>query len=171
MTASCTRATCPARSCSAWSRTRRNRFKLEGTIAGRGEAKGTLRPWRIASSGQAKVVGLKAGRVAIGDVPVRWSTRGETITVTAEEHQRYGGRVSAEARVPVAGNGPIEGTITLAKVDAAELSAQANESWKLTGHADGQARFRYSPGQKEHDDKDLPLEAERTSPRTSGRPP
>ena len=102
--------------------------QLEGTIAGRGEARGALRPWRIASSGQAKVVGLKAGRVALGEVPVRWSTRGETIAVTAEEHQRYGGRVSAEARVPVAGDGPIEGTITLAKVDAAELSAQADRN-------------------------------------------
>ncbi len=137
--------------------------KVEGTIAGRGEAQGTIKPWRVASSGQAKVAALKVGRVAIGDVPVRWATRGETITVTAEEHQRYGGRVSAEARVPVGGDRPIEGTVTLAKVDAAELSSQAdtNGSWKLTGHADGEARFRYSPGSPgQREQKDLPLEAE-----------
>ncbi len=119
---------------------------VEGTIAGRGEARGTLEPWRIASSGRAKVAALKVGRVAIGDIPLEWTTRGETIAITAEEHQRYGGRVSAEARVPVAGGRPIEGTITLSKVDAAELSAQAPESAKMTGHADGQARFRYTPG-------------------------
>ena len=102
----------------------------------------------MASTGEAKVGGLKIGQVAIGDLPVRWATQGETITVTADEHQRYGGRVSAEARVPVNGDRPIEGTVTLAKVDAAELSSEvkARDSWKVTGHADGHARFRYSPG-------------------------
>jgi translocation and assembly module TamB len=133
--------------------------EVAGTIGGRGEARGTLQPWRMASSGQAKVAGLKVGRVPIGDVPVRWTTRGETITVTAEEHQRYGGRVSAEARVPVAGDRPIEGTIAMANVDAAELSSQAPQSWKLTGHADGQGRFRISPG-KPDEHAGLPLEAE-----------
>jgi translocation and assembly module TamB len=134
--------------------------KVEGTIAGRGEATGTWQPWRIASSGQAKIVGLKADRVTIGDVPVRWTTQGETIVVNAEEHQRYGGQVSAEARVPAVGDRPIEGTITLAKVDAAELSSHAPASWKLTGHADGRASFRYSPGKSGERGKDLPLEAE-----------
>jgi translocation and assembly module TamB len=136
--------------------------KVEGIIAGRAEAKGTVQPWRLASSGQAKVAGLKVGGVAIGDVPVRWETKGETIHVAAEEHQRYGGRVSAEARVPVGGDGPIEGTVTLARVDAAELSAQANAhgSWRLTGHADGQGRFRYAPNAAKGPDDSLPLEAE-----------
>ncbi len=134
--------------------------EVEGTLAGRGEARGTLKPWRIASSGQARVAGLRVDRLAIGDVPLRWTTQGETILVTAEEHQRYGGRLSAEARIPVVGGRPIEGTITLAKVDAAELSAHAPESMKMTGHADGQARFRYSPGSSDHKQEDLPLEVD-----------
>ena len=134
--------------------------EVEGTLAGRGEARGTLEPWRIASSGHAKVAALKVGRVAIGDIPLAWSTRGDTIAISAEEHQRYGGRVSAEARIPVAGVGPIEGTITLSKVDTAELSAHAPASAKLTGHADGQARFRYSPGSSDHEHQDIPLEAD-----------
>ena len=64
--------------------------------------------------------------------------------------------------MPVKGDRPIEGTVTLTKVDAAELSseAKARDSWKVTGHADGHARFRYSPGASGHNDKSLPLEAE-----------
>ena len=62
--------------------------------------------------------------------------------------------------MPVGGDRPIEGTVTLSKVDAAELSAGAPESWKLTGHADGQGRFRYAPGEQGRDQKTLPLEAE-----------
>jgi translocation and assembly module TamB len=136
--------------------------RIEGTIAGRGEARGTLNPWRFTSSGRAKVDDMRIDRVAIGDVPVRWTTQGDTIQIEAEEHQRYGGFVTAETRVPVAGDRPIEGTVTLAKVDAGELTADAGArtSWKLTGHADGQVRFRYTPFTGGDAEEGPPLEAE-----------
>ncbi|HZW31592.1 MAG TPA: AsmA-like C-terminal region-containing protein, partial [Isosphaeraceae bacterium] len=118
---------------------------VAGTIAGRGAASGTLRPWRLESTGEARIGGLQVGRMTIGDLPLRWTTQGETITLTAQELQRYGGRISAEARVPVRGDRPIEGTIDLARVDTAQLSAEAPESLHLTGRADGQARFRWRP--------------------------
>ncbi len=119
---------------------------VSGTIAGRGTARGTVLPWRIESSGQAQVVHFQAGRVPIGDVPIRWTTQKEDILLTAEEVQRYGGRIAAEARVPVRGDRPIEGTIRLKRVDTAELSAEAPKSWRMTGVADGQGRFRLRPG-------------------------
>ena len=121
-------------------------FPVSGTLAGRAEARGALRPWRIESSGQARINHLQAGRVPVGDVPVRWTTQGDTILLSAEELQRFGGQIQAEARVPVHGDRPIEGTITLEQVDTAELSAEAPKSWKLSGRADGQARFRLQPG-------------------------
>ncbi len=69
--------------------------------------------------------------------------------------------------MPVSGDGPIEGTIKLSKVDAAELSEHASNqrSMKLTGHADGQGHFRYSArvvGRKgrQRPSRGLPLEAE-----------
>ena len=121
-------------------------FPISGTVAGRGTARGTVRPWRIESSGQARIDQFQAGRVPIGDLPIRWTTQKENILLSAEEVQRYGGRIKAEARVPVQGDGPIEGTATLKRVDAAELSAEAPKSWRMTGIADGQARFRLRPG-------------------------
>ena len=135
---------------------------MKGTIAGRGEADGTLKPWKIKSNGRAKVVGLEYGRIAIGDVPVRWTTPPETDTIvfTAEEQQRYGGKVSAVARVPIQAGRPIEGTVTLSGVDAAEVSKDAGDAWKLTGRADGEGRFKYTPGAKAADAGALPLEAE-----------
>jgi hypothetical protein len=119
--------------------------RIEGTVAGQGGARGTLRPWRIESSGQARLNAFQIGRVALGDLPLRWTTRGETILVSAQELRRYGGRIAAEARVSVRGDGPIEATITLARVDTAQLSAEAPDSWHLTGLADGRARFRFRP--------------------------
>ncbi len=121
-------------------------FPVSGTVAGRGAIRGTVRPLRVESSGQARIAHFQAGRAPIGDLSVHWTTQGETILLAAEEVQRYGGAIKAEARVPVRGDRPIEGTITLARVDTAELSAEAPESWKLTGRADGQVRFRLRPG-------------------------
>ena len=121
-------------------------FPVSGTVSGRGAVRGTVRPLRIESSGQARIVHFQAGRVPVGDLPIRWTTQGETILLSAEEVQRYGGEIKGEARVPVSGDRPIEGTITLKRVDTAELSAEAPESWKLTGRADGQVRFRLRPG-------------------------
>jgi translocation and assembly module TamB len=121
-------------------------FPVSGTIAGLGTARGTVRPWRIESSGEAEITRAEAGRIAIGDVPIRWTTQDEEILLTAEEVQRYGGRIAAEARVPVRGDRPIEGTMRLKRVDAAELTADAPESWKMTGRADGQGKFTLRPG-------------------------
>ncbi len=140
--------------------------KLEGTIVGKGEANGTVQPRRIASSGSAKIDDLKVDGMPIGDVPVRWKTEGEIIHINAEEHQRYGGTVSAEARVPSSGNGPVEGTVKLTKVDASELASQVKkqDSWTITGHADGQGWFRYTPTSSKSEpaqpSRNLPLEAE-----------
>ncbi|MGP0063775.1 MAG: hypothetical protein ACLQGP_09280, partial [Isosphaeraceae bacterium] len=121
-------------------------FPASGTLAGRGAVRGTVRPLRIESSGEARIAHFQAGRAPIGDLPIRWTTRGETITLIADEVQRYGGEIRAEAHVPVHGDRPVEGTIKLARVDTAELSAEAPESWKLTGRADGQVKFRLRPG-------------------------
>ena len=121
-------------------------FPVSGTVAGRGVFRGTVRPLRIETSGEARVVQFQAGRVPVGDMPIRWSTQGEAILLVADEVQRYGGEIKAEARMPVQGDRPIEGTITLARVDTTELSATAPQSWKLAGRADGQVRFRLRPG-------------------------
>ena len=137
---------------------RRGRSPLEGTIAGRGEARGTLRPWRIAELGRRRrIVGLKAGRG-------RHRRRPGPMDDPRRDDHRHGrggpalrrpglGRGARAGRTAI---GPIEGTIKLAKVDAAELSAEGRESWKLTGHADGQVRFRLRPGPAEPTSRTCP---------------
>jgi len=62
--------------------------RIAGTIAGRVEARGTFRPWRMESSGQARIDHFQVDRLPIGDLPIRWTTQGETIAVAAEELER-----------------------------------------------------------------------------------
>ncbi len=119
-----------------------SKSKASGTVAARAEASGTLGPLKVESRGRARVDQAEVSGVPIGDVPIAWETRGETVVVTAREVQRYGGRLSAEARVPVRGDRPVEGTVTLDRVDTARLSAEVPGSLRITGLADGQARFR-----------------------------
>ena len=116
--------------------------KISGTVAARAEASGTLSPWKVESRGRARIEHAEAARVPIGDLPVEWETRGDVVIVTAREVRRYGGRFDAEARVPVRGGGSVEGTVTLARVDTGRLSAEVPGSLRLTGLADGRARFR-----------------------------
>ena len=80
------------------------------------------------SSGQARIDHFQVDRLPIGDLPLRWTTQGETILVSVQELERYGGRISAETRVPVHGDRPIEGTITMVHVDTAPLSAEVPEA-------------------------------------------
>ena len=64
--------------------------------------------------------------------------------MTAREVQRYGGRVAATAAIPVRGDRPVEATLTLSRVDTAQLSAEVPGLLRLTGLADGQAQLRFS---------------------------
>ncbi len=137
--------------------------KIRGTIAVEARAGGRMKPWQIASDGRAKLTGLEYGQMVIGNVPVRWSTKGESIQITAEEHQRFGGLVSAEARLPVDGLArPIEGTFLLKNVDTTELARQVDSSGSIgvTGHAHGQGRFKYAPAEQTPGTSDLPISAE-----------
>src|SRR5207248_10858550 len=101
--------------------------RITGTITGRGAARGTVRPWRMESSGQARIDHFRLDRIPVGDLPLRWTTQGETIIVSVQELERYGGRISAETRVPVHGDRPVDGTITMVHVDTAPLSAEVPE--------------------------------------------
>ena len=116
--------------------------RLSGTVAGRGEASGTLMPWHVEGRGRATIEHAQAGQVVIGDVPIEWETRGENVVVTAREFERYGGRISAVATIPVRGTRPVEGTVTLSHVDTAQLSVAVPGWLRLTGRADGCARFQ-----------------------------
>ncbi len=115
---------------------------VSGTVAVQAEASGTLAPWRVESRGRARIEEAEVDRVPIGDLPIAWKTNGENVVVTAREIQRYRGRLSAEVRVPIRGDRPIEGTLTLSRVDTAQLAAEVPGSLRLTGRADGRARFR-----------------------------
>jgi len=121
------------------------KVRISGTVATKAEASGTLSPRSIESRGVARIDRFEVGRIPIGNLPLRWETRGDSIVLTAREVQRFGGRIDAEAKVPTGGGRPIEGTITLARVDTARLSTEVPGSIGLSGLADGQARFRLRP--------------------------
>jgi translocation and assembly module TamB len=114
-----------------------------GVFSARAEARGSLKPRSIQTQGQGRFGRLAAGPVTLGEVPFRWTTEGATIVLSVIEAHAFGGRLSAEARLPVDPGKPTEGSVSIRGLDTALLSAALpREGLKLTGKADGQAEFR-----------------------------
>jgi translocation and assembly module TamB len=114
-----------------------------GTLSARAEVRGTLTPRSIQTQGEGRFGRLSAGPLTLDDVPFRWTTEGETIVLSNVEARPFGGRLTADARIPLTSGKPAEGSATLRGLDTALLSAVIpGEGVKLTGKADGQVEFR-----------------------------
>jgi translocation and assembly module TamB len=81
--------------------------------------------------------------VPLGDVPFLWKTEGDEVVITGVEARPFGGRVTAEARVPAQLDGrPVQGVATVTGIDTARLASLVpGEGLKLTGTADGRVEF------------------------------
>jgi translocation and assembly module TamB len=118
-----------------------------GTFSARAEVRGTLTPRSIQTQGQGRFDRLAAGPVTLSDVPFRWTTDGDTITLSGIEARPFGGQITAEARVPLTEGKPAEGSASIRGLDTALLSAAIpGEGLKLTGKADGQVEFHVPSG-------------------------
>jgi translocation and assembly module TamB len=118
---------------------------LRGALTGHSDIRGTFQSESYEITGAARIDACAIGRVPLGDLPLQWATKGGMLVVTARELQRYGGRIAAEAHVPLQGSQPIQGTVVLERVDAAQLPAEAPRTLAMSGRADGRARFSLSP--------------------------
>ncbi|HMB06250.1 MAG TPA: AsmA-like C-terminal region-containing protein, partial [Isosphaeraceae bacterium] len=115
---------------------------VAGALNAHAEARGTLDPRSIQTQGRGRFGRLAAGPVTLGDVAFRWTTQGDVIVLSGIEARPFGGRLTAEARVPVAPGKPTEGSASIAGLDTAPLSAALpGEGPKLTGKVDGQVQF------------------------------
>ena len=111
-------------------------------MTARGEGEGTLSPLRVQTRGEGRVDGFQVGRVPLGAVPFRWSTREEVIRVEVVEARSFGGRLTAEADVPLTAGKSVEGSAAAVGINTAMLSAALpGGDLKLTGKADGRVRF------------------------------
>jgi translocation and assembly module TamB len=115
---------------------------IDGALTARAEARGTLAPRAITTQGQGRIAAFRAGPVPLGDVPFKWTTEKDAITLSILDARPFGGRMSGEATIPSRGDRPIEGTITLTGIDTAKLAAAApGGSLALAGKADGRVGF------------------------------
>ena len=113
-----------------------------GLLTARADGEGTLSPLRVQTRGEGRVDGFQVGRVPLGAVPFRWSTREEVIRVEVVEARSFGGTLTAEANVPLTAGKSVEGSAAAVGIDTAMLSsALPGGDLKLTGKADGRVRF------------------------------
>src|SRR5262249_34825772 len=120
---------------------------VAGLLSAKADAAGTLTPWTIRTQGQGQLVRLKAGQIPLGDVPFRWATQGDDVVVTARDAHPFGGRLSAEARVPIVAGKPTKGSAWFTGIDTAALTASLpGDGLKLTGKANGKVAMTMPPG-------------------------
>ena len=113
-----------------------------GLLTARADGEGTLSPLHVQTQGEGRVDGFQVGRVPLGAVPFRWSTREEVIRVEVVEARSFGGTLTAEANVPLTAGKSVEGSAAAVGIDTAMLSAALpGGDLKLTGKADGRVRF------------------------------
>jgi len=115
---------------------------VAGTLSARAEASGTLSPLSVKTDGRGSFERFQAGPVALGAVPFHWTTRGDVVSLAVTDARPFGGRLSAEADVPLTPGKPIHGGATVEAIDTAALSAAIpGGSLKLTGLASGKVTF------------------------------
>ncbi len=111
---------------------------VDGLLTARAVAKGTLSPRDVRTDGDGRIAGFHAGSIPLGDVPFHWKTEGDFILADIVQAHVFGGKLSAHARVPAKGDGPIHATVDAKGVDTAAMTALVpDEKLKLTGKADG----------------------------------
>ena len=114
-----------------------------GKFDARGEASGTLQPFKVTTSGGARILQAKAGAVPLGNVVFQWLTDQDSIAITGLEVFAFGGKAAGEARIPLKPGKPLEASATLKGVDSNRLaSAFMGNTLTMSGPADGRLRIR-----------------------------
>ena len=110
----------------------------DGVLTIHAEGRGTLAPMDLKTAGNGRIAQFRAGAVPLGDVPFDWKTEGNVIHVVVADARPFGGRLSADARIPAKGDGPIRGAVRAADIDTAQMAAQIpGGNLQLTGKAGG----------------------------------
>jgi len=110
----------------------------DGVLTIHAEGRGTLSPLDLKTEGTGRIARFRAGAVPLGDVPVHWTTEGDVIHAVVADARPFGGRLSADARLPAKGAGPIRANVRAADIDTAQMAAQIpGGDLKLTGTAGG----------------------------------
>ncbi len=119
---------------------------VAGKITVHASARGTLSPQEITSEGEGEIRNFLGGPIPLGNVPIRWATRGDAIVVSGVEAQPFGGKILAKANIPVKGDRPITASLQVRNVDTGMLSAAVpNGALQLAGKADGDASLTIRP--------------------------
>ena len=113
-----------------------------GALTARALAEGTLAPFALTTRGEGRFDRLRVGPVGFGDLPFHWTTRGDAVDVAVTDARPFGGRVTAEAVVPLKPGRPVAGSARIEGVDAAAVSAAVpGGKLAVTGRASGELSF------------------------------
>ena len=113
-----------------------------GQLTAHAEAKGTASPLSVETQGRGEFAAFQAGPVPLGDVPFRWTTRGDAVDLSIVDAHPFGGTVSGEAVVPIVAGKPTVGSATFRAIDASRIvAAMPGQDLKMTGKADGRVAF------------------------------
>ena len=94
------------------------------------------------TTGAGRFDRLQGGPVSLGDVPFSWTTKGDAVALTIADARPFGGRLTAEATVPLTAGRSVEGKVDLRDLDTARLSGSIpGRSIKLSGVASGEVTF------------------------------
>ncbi|WP_422925000.1 AsmA-like C-terminal region-containing protein [Singulisphaera sp. PoT] len=125
---------------------------VSGVLTVHAEAKGTMNPSVLETLGQGQVADFQVGAIPLSSVPFRWKTEDNAIVISDVSAKPFGGQITAEARVPISLDKPVEGSVTIAGVDTAKLTEAAPSlDLKLSGKADGRIGFVLQPQAKKLD--------------------
>lgn len=115
---------------------------VAGIVTAHAGAKGTIRPFNLRTEGAGRFDRVKAGPVPLGDVPFSWVTKDDAVEVTVSDARPFGGRLSAEANVPLTAGRPVTGELSVRQIDTAAVAAAVpGGKFKLTGRASGELAF------------------------------
>jgi translocation and assembly module TamB len=117
-------------------------FGLSGTLTAQAEAEGTAVPLALTTSGAARLGRLQIGPAPFGDVPFQWKTDADYLILSGVDAHPFGGRLQADARIPLTATGTTRGTVSVTTLDTAKLAAAIpGPRLSLEGNASGTATF------------------------------
>ncbi|WP_435016791.1 AsmA-like C-terminal region-containing protein [Tundrisphaera sp. TA3] len=115
---------------------------VAGVIDAQGEAGGSLSPFAIQTRGSARVLRARTEDSPLGNLVLQWTTDRDVIAITGLEAQTFGGRITAEARIPTRPGTNLDASASFKGIDTARLaSAFLGDELKLTGIAEGRVKL------------------------------
>ncbi|HJZ93131.1 MAG TPA: hypothetical protein VKE40_19800, partial [Gemmataceae bacterium] len=140
-------------------------FRLAGQATANAKLEGTLNPLTLRTSGESRVIKLRAGPIRVDNLKFRWESDSDKIRFRDTSAILFGGEVSGDLEIPFRESVAGTGTLKLQNLDLADLSKAlvSGVDLRLEGKAGGAMNLR-SPAAGEGESRGMKAEIELRSP-------